>query len=61
MIEPTERDIGCGVVYRARHPGAAPEDGIITSFNDICVFVRYGSDAHSKGTKREDLEWTTPR
>ena len=56
MIEPTEKDIGRGVVYQAGHPGAPAEDGIITSFNDYCVFVRFKSPT-SQGCKREDLRW----
>lgn len=60
MIDPDERDIGRKVLYRARHPGAKAEEGVITSFNDTCVFVRYGADNGSKGTRREDLEWLRP-
>lgn len=30
---------------------------MITSFNNYCVFVRYGADKHSKGTSRKDLDW----
>jgi hypothetical protein len=33
------------------------EEGVITSFNHACVFVRYGAGQISKGTRREDLEW----
>lgn len=57
MINPQTVDVGRKVVYRARHPSAELEEGIITSFNDTCVFVRYGADSGSKGTRREDLEW----
>lgn len=57
MIEVTINDIGRVVIYRAHHPGAEREEGVITSFNDTCVFVRYGRDKHSKGTARRDLEW----
>lgn len=57
MIDPTQKDIGRTVVYRARHPGAQAEDGVLTSFNDKYVFARYGRDATSKGARREDLEW----
>jgi hypothetical protein len=57
MIEPSDTDIGRKVVYRDQS-GHVVEEGVITSFNDTCVFVRYGSDVHSKGTRREDLEWT---
>ena len=58
MIEPSEDDIGRAVVYTG--PGGAIEEGVITSFNNICVFVRYGANKHSKGTSRDDLEWTQP-
>lgn len=57
MIEPTKADIGRKVIYRAGHPKAEPEEGVITSFNDHSVFVRYGSDYGSKGTDRKDLQW----
>ncbi|SIO65351.1 hypothetical protein SAMN05443247_10544 [Bradyrhizobium erythrophlei] len=61
MIEPTEDDIGRGVVYTGnRYPGGRLEEGVITSFNDHRVFVRYGSDKGSKSTSREDLEWVRP-
>lgn len=53
MIEPTEKDIGRKVVYY----GCKAEEGVITSFNDSYIFVRYGSDIHSKATNREDLEY----
>jgi hypothetical protein len=29
-------------------------------FNGTGVSVRYGSDTHSKGMRREDLEWVAP-
>ncbi len=58
MIEPTKVDIGRKVNYQAGHPGAPVEQGIITSFNDHCVFVRYGREGTtSQGTSREDLNW----
>lgn len=60
MIYPTQKDIGRKVVYLARHPGAEREEGVITSFNHYCVFVRYGADFGSKGTRRDDLEWVSP-
>jgi hypothetical protein len=58
MIEPTETDIGRAVVYGHRYPGSKLEEGVITSFNDYAVFVRYGADKGSKGTARADLEWS---
>jgi hypothetical protein len=61
MIEPTENDIGRAVVYTGnRYPGGKLEEGVITSFNDYRVFVRYGADFHSKATSRPDLDWVRP-
>ena len=58
MIEPTQDDVGRAVVYTGnRYPGGKLEEGVITSFNDHRVFVRYGSDKASKATSRQDLEW----
>lgn len=57
MIEPTKDDIGRAVIYTAGHPNAKPEEGVITSFNEHSVFVRYGADKGSKGTARQDLGW----
>lgn len=51
--------IGSAVVYRASHPGAAAEQGIITSVNDAYVFVRYGSNPGSAATRPEDLTFLT--
>ena len=61
MIEPTEEDIGRSVVYTGnRYPGGKLEEGVITSFHDHAVFVRYCSDKHSKATSRADLDWVQP-
>ena len=59
MIEPTKVDIGRRVLYMRpnRDYGGPVEEGVITSFNDHCVFVRYGSGITSQATRREDLEW----
>ena len=60
MINPTQGDIGRSVVYTGnRHPDGRLEEGVITSFNEATVFVRYGADKHSKGTARADLEWVS--
>lgn len=59
MIVPSDRDIGRKVIYRDRS-GAKVEEGVITSFNEHYVFVRYGADQGSKGTRPEDLEWLRP-
>lgn len=57
MINPTEKDIGRGVIYQGSHPNAELEPGLITSFNDSAVFVRYDGKRHSQATGREDLRW----
>lgn len=48
--------VGRAVVYRAWHPGAEPEQGIITSVNAAAniVFVRYGSGGTSQATTADD-------
>ena len=55
-ITPTPSDIGRQVVYRAA-PFYIAEEGVITSYNDDCIFVRYGNDVNSKATSRRDLDW----
>ena len=57
MIEPKSDDVGRTVIYR---PWDRPEEGVITSFNDHYIFVRYGADKNSKATRREDLKWAKP-
>jgi len=58
MINPKPEDVGRKVVYTGnRYPGGELEEGVITSYNDHVVFVRYGADVGTKGTSREDLEW----
>ena len=56
MIAPTISDIGRKVIYEDRS-GHVREEGVITSYNEFYVFVRYGHDVTSKGTKRTDLTW----
>ena len=60
MIDPATKDVGRAVVYTGnRYPGGNLEEGVITSFHDRAVFVRYGADKHSKATSHEDLEWVS--
>jgi hypothetical protein len=59
MIDPTEKDIGRGVIYCQGKPWQ--ESGVITSFNPSFVFVRYGSSRHGVATKREDLVYELPQ
>lgn len=56
MINPKESDIKRRVIYNKGQGNQ--EEGVITSFNDSGVFVRYGSELHSKHTRREDLTWS---
>lgn len=45
MVEPGQADIGRKVIYTGnRYPGGKIEEGVITSFNEHTVFVRYGAD-----------------
>ena len=54
-IDPTEADIGRRVVYRG-YAGEV-EEGVITSFNNSVVFVRYGLGCTSAATRRDQLDW----
>ena len=58
MIEPTEADIGRRVIYKPDNNG--PNDyGVVMSFNDNLVFVRYeGTGNQRQGTSRCMLHWT---
>lgn len=60
MIWPTAQDLERAVVYR-RQDGSGAEDGVITSFNHVFVFVRYKGDLHSKATDPNELEWLVSR
>lgn len=57
-IDPTEADIGRQVIYHG-HAGER-ESGVITSYNDSVVFVRYGTGCTSAATDREQLAWAFP-
>lgn len=59
MINPTKDDIGRSVVYNGNY-NRVKEYGVITSFNDKFVFVRYSTQHASQGgiaTLRKDLEY----
>lgn len=60
MIEPTKDDIGRWVVYLPNHPTDS-EVGVISSFNEHLVFVRYSSKPSGEGTHRGNLEWRFPK
>jgi len=55
-IEEACAHIGRSVVYRG-HPGAEPEQGLITGVGQLYVFVRYGTDEWTKATPPERLEF----
>lgn len=48
--------VGRAVVYTGGHPGAKPEQGLVTSVNEEAniVFVRYGLGSTSAGTEADD-------
>ena len=52
-LEEARKAIGWIVIYNP--PDVRSERGVITSVSDTHVFVRYGSDGHSKATRPEDL------
>ena len=58
MIDPTSADIGRLVIYRDKFRGL-DEEGVITSFSDKWVFVRYAG-THPQATHRTSLDWVTP-
>lgn len=58
MIHPTQEDVGRRVLYTGnRYPGGKIEEGVITSFNDNAVFVRYTIGGPGIATSHDDLEW----
>lgn len=69
MIDPTEADIGRGVIYRAA-PQFEAEPGVITSLGHPTsdpsrrtIFVRYATQhptAGGQATTADDLEWEFP-
>lgn len=57
-IKVAKQDIGRKVVYLPSYKySSGVEEGVITSFNDSFVFVRYGADTHSKATNYFDLKY----
>ena len=58
----TEADKGRRVCYRPEHFNpAAGELGVISSWNNAFVFVRYGSSTRAAATDPKDLEWELGR
>lgn len=62
MIDPTEKDIGRGVIYRRDSKLAGEtEVGVVTSFHGRAIFVRYAGKRTSQCTSPEDLDWEFPQ
>jgi len=62
-MELTEDDVGRAVKYVPLHAHGDEnhkdvEYGIITSFNKVYVFIRYGDQVNSKATSADDLIWS---
>jgi len=64
MIDPTPDDIGRKVIYTppGDYPGKRSEEGVISSFNERYVFVRFGAAVSAGGSmgigcERADLAW----
>jgi hypothetical protein len=56
MIDPAPTDKGRSVLYRGTGMGMA-ERGIISSWNERVVFVRYSGGDTAAATQRSDLFW----
>lgn len=57
MINPSQDDIGRKVIYTGADKN---ETGVITSMNELYVFVRYEGEQTSKATLRRQLIWENP-
>jgi len=57
MIDPRPGDEGRTVMYRGTGMGMF-ERGIISSWTDRVVFVRYSGGSTAAATQRSDLFWT---
>jgi len=58
-MNPENIETGRKVVYTP-FIGCDPElreEGVITSYNDKFIFVRYGNDVNSKATDPQDIEY----
>lgn len=58
MVDPVLDDVGRAVIYHPSH--GYSEKGIVTSFNERFVFVRYEKQhptATGQATSRENLFW----
>tara|TARA_R110002012_G_scaffold3875_2_gene17993 strand:+ start:1787 stop:1969 length:183 start_codon:yes stop_codon:yes gene_type:complete len=51
----TQEDIGRKVVYKTR---SVMEEGVISSYNEKSVFVKYGTCTTAQATSPTDLEFS---
>ena len=61
LEELKKSDVGRKVVYTpfVDCDPSLKEEGVITSWNDTFIFVRYGDEVHSKATTPSDIEFTS--
>lgn len=57
MIDPSDSDKGRYVIYGRLNPYRTAELGVVSSWNEISVFVRYSSGDTAAATDYDDLEW----
>jgi hypothetical protein len=57
VIDPKPGDEGRIVIYARLDPHRKTERGVISSWNEHVVFVRYTIGSTGAATLREDLEW----
>lgn len=56
MINPTQADIGRGVIYHGGHPDDR-RAGVLKGFNDVIAFVQYRGKRHNEPIHIVDLTW----
>lgn len=61
-IKEAKTSVGSRVIYEPFKgcSDSSQERGVITSVNDVFVFVRYGNDCYSKATRPDDLKFEFP-
>lgn len=59
MITVTREDIGRKVIYHTNY--GTDEEGEIVALGPLLVFVRFGTDKHTKATNPRDLEWVSSK
>ena len=57
LVDLKNSDVGRNVIYTAHH--GEREEGVISSWNDHYVFVRYGRGSTAAATDPDQLEFST--